>query len=344
MKKKKTVLVTGGSGFLGNHLVKALLRKGYNVRILDIRKPDKSVINDVDFRQVDVRDFKKVADVVDGMEIVFHTLAVIPMSKAGKGFNDINYGGTRNVLEASLKKKVRKVVHISSSAVYRIPEKGDVIDENFSIKPVGIYGKSKWKAETACFEYIKKGLPITIIRPRTILGTERLGIFSILFEWIKNDKKVFMLGSGNNLFSYISIDDLVDACIKAEDKGNNMVFNIGNDDYGTMKDDIYELIKYAKSKSEVVPLNAAFVRFMLKLLDIVKLSPFSDWHYQTIDKEYVFDLTRAKKILSWKPKDSNKKILRETYDWYLKNYKNVKIGTSHKFAPSKRLIKIMEYF
>lgn len=339
----KRVLVTGGSGFFGAHLVKKLLALGYRVRIFDLVEPDEKVMTKVEFVKGDVRDFKTVEKACKGVEVVFHTIAVVPISKSGKKFEEVNTGGTKNVLEASLRQGVRKVIHISSTAVYAIPKKGDIITEDYSIKPIGDYGRAKYKAELVCLEYVKKGLKVTILRPRTIIGTERMGIFSILFDWIRRGKRIYILGKGDNLFSYVSASDLADACIKTINKGDGETLNIGAEEYGTFREDLETLIKYAGTNSKIVSVNADLTRAILMVLDKFRLSPLADWHYMTVDKEYVFDISKAKKILGWKPKDSNKKMFLESYDWYLKNYEKVekKFGKTHHFAVRQSLLGVL---
>ncbi|MAG08676.1 epimerase [Candidatus Woesearchaeota archaeon] len=342
----ETCLVTGGSGFFGTHLVRKLLEKKRKVRVFDIAEPEEGVRGKVEFFKGDIRDFDSVNKTCKNIDVVYHTVAVVPISKAGKKFDEINAGGTRNILEAALRNKVKSFVHISSTAIYKVPKKGDVITEDYPIMPVGDYGRAKYHAEKICFEYMKKGLNITILRPRTIIGTGRLGIFSILFDWIRRGKNIYILGNGNNLFSYVSASDLAEASILASKKGFGLFLNIGAEEYGTFKGDLKKLVRYAKSKSRFVTINAELTRLILQVLDKIGLSPLTEWHYKTVDKEYVFDVSKAKKVLGWKPKDSNERMFKDTYDWYLKNYKQLdkRIGTTHRFSAKQGILKLLKLF
>lgn len=342
MIRSKRCLVTGGSGFVGTYVVRKLLELGNDVSILDVVPPDESLAKNVNFHRVDIRNYEEVKKSCKDIEYIFHAVALVPISKANETFNEVNAGGTKNILEASITNNVESVVHLSSTSVYKIPKRDDVMDENYPLEPVGAYGRAKYLAEKICLDYMKKGLKLSIIRPKTILGPNRLGIYSLLFEWILNNKPIFVFGDGKNLYSYISISDLLDAMILASEKGGGEIFNIATDKYGTYRGDIEDLIKYAGSKSKIITINADLCRSVLRILDKLGISPFSEWHYSIIDKEYVFDISKAKRILGWQPKDSNQKMFRESYDWFKENHKNLnKIGTTHTTKLDPKIFKII---
>ena len=230
----------------------------------------------------------------------------------------------------------------SGRIMFKKPERGDVIDEDYPLEPVASYGRSKFLAEKICLEYMKKDVPISIIRPKTILGPNRLGIYSILFDWIKNNKPIFIFGDGQNKYSYIGITDLIDATILSATKGKGEIFNIATDKYGTYKGDIENLIQYAKSGSKTHCVNATISRQIMKFLDKLNLSPFSEWHYSIIDKEYVFDISKAQKILGWNPKKSNNQLFQESYNWFIENYEKLRItGTTHKTKLNPKIFKLI---
>lgn len=340
--KNKNCLVTGGSGFVGSHLVKKLLKLGSNVRIVDIEEPDSLIRNDVEFFNIDIRNSEKLNNACNGIDYIFHTVSLVPISKADKQFELVNANGTKNIIEAAKDQNVESIVHLSSTSVYKIPERGDIIDEAYPLEPVASYGRSKFLAEKICLEYMKKDVPISIIRPKTILGPNRLGIYSILFDWIKNNKPIFIFGDGQNKYSYIGISDLIDAMVQSATKGEGEIFNIATNKYGTYKGDIENLIQYAKSDSKTHCINAAISRQIMKLLDKLNLSPFSEWHYSIIDKEYVFDISKAQKILGWSPKKSNTQLFQESYDWFIDNYENLNIvGTTHTTKLNPKIFRLI---
>ena len=337
------ILITGITGFVGSHLTKQLLDLGSNVKIIDIEEPNPSIKNDVEFFNVDIRNVEELNNLCKNIDYVFHTVSLVPVSKADKQFESVNANGTKNIINAAKNQNVESIVHLSSTSVYKIPKRGDIMNENYPLKPVASYGRSKFLAEKICLEYMEKDVPISIIRPKTILGPNRLGIYSILFDWIKNNKPIFIFGDGQNKYSYIGISDLVDAIILSATKGKGEIFNIATDNYGTYKGDIDNLIEYTKSKSKTHCVNATISRQIMKILDKLNLSPFSEWHYSIIDKEYVFDISKAQKILGWTPKKSNKELFQESYDWFVNNYKNLNtVGTTHTTKLSPKIFKLID--
>lgn len=339
-------LVTGGSGFFGIHLVQRLLDSGEEVRVFDIAESEiERIDKSIDLVQKDIRDYSAVYEACRGVDVVYHTAAVLPIARAGARYREINIEGTRNVLEASLKRGVSKVVHISTSAVYYgAPEKAP-IDENSELHPLGSYGRAKFEAEQLCRKYREDfGLDVSIIRPRPIVGPGRLGIFQILFDWLKDGKNIYILGSGNNRFQFISTSDLAEVCLLAANKAGGGDFNIGAEKFSTLREDLEALAAHAGTGSRVVSINATLARYTLKLLDMLKLSPIVEWHYKTYDKDFFFDITKAKKLLGWVPIDSNVDMLIRTYDWYLQHYKQLesRLGTSHRYSLRQRVLRLLK--
>jgi nucleoside-diphosphate-sugar epimerase len=218
--------------------------------------------------------------------------------------------------------------------VYGIPKKHPIYETD-PVQGVGPYGESKILAEKTCFEAIKKGLNVTIIRPKTFVGTHRLGVFEILFDWIHDGKKIPMLGSGNNRYQLLDVDDLVEAIAlfleKQTDKYNG-AFNIGAEKFNTVNKDLGELFKYAHSGSKIIATPAFLIKKILWLFEKLKLSPLYQWVYDTADKDSFVSIKKLTKTLDWHPRFSNSEALIKAYQWYLDNYeviKSRKTGTTH---------------
>ena len=303
------------------------------MRILDTAEiEDEKIEAVVEYVRADVRDARAVAEACQDVEVAFHNAALVPLARAGKGYQVTNVSGTRNVLDACSQAKVRKVVHISTSSVYGVPVKLP-IDESTQLTPLGRYGKSKYQAERLCQAYKQKGMDISIIRPRTILGPGRLGILQVLFDWVRRGRKFYIIGSGNNRFQLVSARDLADACYLASFKDCFQEdFNIGAEQFTTLRIDLEGLAKHADTGSRIVSIHPGIARPCLKALDWLRLSPFVDYHYHILDREFFFDVTKARKMLAWTPADSNLGMLTETYDWYLKNFRelNSRTGQTHR--------------
>ena len=295
-----------------------LVHRGTPVRSLDCLPHEFPPLNGkVDVVQADVCDAEAVARSVRGCEVVFHNAALVPVSRSGHRFQKVNVGGTENVLAACLEQKVRKVVYVSSSSVYGIP-KAAPLDEDTPLSPFGEYGRSKAAAEALCQAYKQRGLDISILRPRTILGRGRLGILEILFERLRLGKPLFMLGSGNNRFQLVGVDDIVNACyLAATAPCHNEDFNAGAHDFGTLRQDLEALVAHAGSGCRIIPLPQAPVIPLLKAQEFFNLGPFVGYHYRIITRDVWFSTDKLQRVLGWTAESSNQDVLRDTYDWYL---------------------------
>ena len=322
----KLHLVTGGAGYFGTVLVQRLTEQGHRVRILDINEADEKP-DGVDMVRADIRDAAAVNRACEGVAIVHHNVALVPLAKDADAFWSVNEGGTRNLLEAAHKQGVGKVVHMSSSAVFGVPPKNPV-DDTVEPRPQEEYGRAKLAGETLCREYIAKGLDVSIVRPRTIMGHGRLGIMQILFEWIREGKSVPVFGRGDNLYQFVHADDLASATLKAGERPGPSIYNVGAERFGTMRQTLEGLIAHAKTGSRVVSVPASPAVAMMNVTSRLGVSPLGAYHALMYGREMYFDLTRTKRELDWAPKFSNVEMFCESYDWYLAHRDEV-LGRHH---------------
>jgi len=327
-------LITGGSGYVGSHIAKRLLELGENVRIIDTWQ-DKNQDNRIDFCKGDITKKKDINSALKDVQFVHHTAALVPLAKAGTDFDRVNYIGTKNVIDSSLKRNVKHVAYISSSAIYGLPNNVP-INESTELKPLEIYGRSKKKADDYLVSLIRDGNSVSTIRPRTIVGKERLGIFEILFEWIHDEANIFIIGKGDGLFQFIHIEDLVETSIQACLLNKPGVYNVGAENFDTLRNDLNSLINHANSSSKIIGLPVPITVCILKILDKLRLSPLGPWHYLTYHKPFYFDITSAKDNLEWQPKYSNKDILVQAYDWYVENLEDFKDASNNDFRSIHR--------
>lgn len=340
--------ITGGAGFFGLHLINRLLEEGqevvvYDVAPLDLEVQQKGVL----YIHGDVRNKQLLTESMKGCDVVHHNAAVLPIARSGKEYWDINVKGTRNVLEAALATNVKKVLSVSTSAVYGIP-KSVPINEHTPLTPLGDYAQAKFDAEEIVRAFRKEhDLDISIVRPRTICDTGRLGIFGILFDWIRRGKRVYVIGTGTNLFQLVSAYDLAEACRLMTIKPcRNEDFNIGTDRFGTVAQDLEALIRHAGTKAKVQPTNAFMVRTVLGFADMLRISPLVDWHYKTPHKAFYFDITKAQTMLGYQPRDSNEEMFKATYDWFIENRAKAEsqTGTTHRKTVKQGVLKILRMF
>ena len=308
-------LVTGGSGFVGSRLVAMLHERGERVRVLDIwDAPDRPA--DVDFVQCDITDPQAVEEAMRGSRYVYHAVALVPLTKAGTRFRDVNLEGTRIALAAAVRCGVRAFVHVSSSAVYGAPDSCPITEDTVPA-PIEAYGRAKLAGEQAVLEASEAGLPCAVIRPRTVLGTGRLGLFQFLFECISEGRPIYVVGKGDQLFQFIHVDDLARACILCAERERTGAYNLGTDRFGTLRDDLERLVAHAGTGSSVRSLPVGLTVAACRALDAMGLSPLAPWHYLTYHKPFYFDTAYARTELGWDAQYSNGRMLRESYDWFI---------------------------
>lgn len=310
-------LVTGGSGYLGNLIARRLLERGEDVSILDIWD-DPARPGDIRYVECDIRDRDGVAKAMQNIDIVHHNVALVPLTKSGDTFWDVNVEGSRIAAEEAARAGVEGFIHMSSSALFGVPQELP-ITASTQPAPVEIYGKGKLAGEIAVRETLQAaGVPLVVIRPRTILGENRLGIFQILFQWISENRNVYTIGSGRGGFQFVHAHDLMDAYLLALDAGRPGAYNVGTDRFGSLRDALQNLIVHAGSSSQVKALPEKLSINGLRALDKLGLSPLAPWHYLTYSHPFYFDVSDLL-ALGWRPRYSNDEMLAESYDWFLAN-------------------------
>lgn len=343
----KSVLITGGTGFLGVHLARRFLKERWAVTLFDLAPLDaKDLIGKVQVVKGDVRNPEAVSAAVKGHDYIIHAAAALPIQRTKHLIYSVNIDGTRNMLEAALEHTVKRFVFISTTAVYGVP-KHLPERETSPLDPIGYYGESKVAAEKLCLEYEKKGLETNIIRPKTFLGPERLGVFSLWFEAIYNSHRIFVLGNGKNKYQLLAVQDVVEACYLALTKPvHGEIFNIGAREFQTWRKDLEAVIKQEKSSSKVTGLPVLPSQILLRILEFLNLSPLSAWHYLTMPVPSYVSTEKAEKLLGWKATQSNKELLLTSYDWYKQHRKKFlhKKGETHRVSWNFRILNLMSRF
>jgi nucleoside-diphosphate-sugar epimerase len=313
-------LITGGSGYFGSLLIEKL-RSRYGCRSFDlVEDPDRP--SDVEFVQGDIRDYNAILRACQGVAVVHHNVAQQPLAKDRRLFQSVNIQGTENLLRASREAGVAKVIFTSSTSVYGIPRSNPVSEET-PLTPAEPYGRTKTEAERVCRSYADKGVDVTIIRPRTILGHGRLGIFQILFEWVRTGYNIPVLGRGDNLYQFIHADDLAEACIRAGERPGATSYNIGTDRFGTMREALEALCRHAATGSRVVSLPMYPAELGMRITSSLGLSPLGAYHALAYGKPLYFEVAKAKRELEWQPLFSNEEMMVQSYNWYLTHREKV---------------------
>lgn len=321
-----TSLVTGGSGYFGSLLVARLVERGERVRVLDLSDADDRP-STVQFVRGDIRDPAAVAEAVAGCDVVYHNVAQVPLAKDAYLLRSVNVDGTRLLLEAAADAGVAKIVHTSSSAVFGVPDSNPVLPSTVP-KPQEAYGHAKLAAEWACLDAARRGLDVSIVRPRTILGHGRLGIFGILFDWIADGADPIVLGNGSNRYQFVHADDLADACIAAAAHAGPGVFNIGSDRFGTMFEVLDALCRHAATGATVRRLPIGPAALAMRASAALGMTPFAPYHWLMYSQSMWFDIEHARQQLGWQPRWSTDEMFAESYDWFLAHRREAG-GTSH---------------
>ena len=344
----KHYLITGGAGFLGINLSRYLLERGHKVTSLDIEQFDYPDVNDqVNIITGDIRIREDVVRSMHGVDVVVHCAAALPLYTPEEIYStDIE--GTRIVLEEALNHNVSRFIHISTTAVYGIPDHHPLYEDDPK-QGVGPYGEAKVAAEELCLEFREKGLVLPIIRPKSFIGPERLGIFAMLYEWAMEGRNWPVLGNGNNPYQYLDVEDLCDAiylCATLPDDIVNDVFNIGAREFGTPRTDFGAVLEEAGYGKRIVPIPAMPAIWMLRILEALGISPLYKWIYETVTEESFVSIEKAEKVLGYSPKYSNKDALLRNYHWYLENIDAIKAreGVSHRVPWKQGALSLAKIF
>ncbi len=340
------VLITGGAGFLGCYLARRLLRDGCAVTLFDVAPLDAAdLIGHVRFERGDVRDRARVQEVVRGHDGVIHAAAALPIQRTRRRIYSVNITGTRHVLDACLAHGVERVVYVSSTAVYGVPKALPETEES-PLDPIGYYGESKVAGERLCARYGQRGLAVNVLRPKTFLGPERLGVFELWFEAIYSGKRVYLLGDGTNRYQLLAVVDVVDALVRALNSAiYGETFNVGASQFGTWRSDLGAVIRYAGSRSKLTGLPVRPAQAVLALLEWLGLSPIAAWHYLTMPADSYIAIDKAERLLGWHPTQSNVELLVESYQWYAEHRAEMlhKVGATHRVGWNFQVLDLVRW-
>src|SRR5215211_6844931 len=334
--------ISGGAGFLGLHLARRLLASGHAVRSLDLVPLDEPGLAVEELRG-DIRDERRAQQLVAGARILVHAAAALPIRGSRREIRSVNVDGTLTLLSAAAEAGVRRVVFVSSTAVYGVPDKHP-IDEDDPLDGVGHYGESKIEAERVCRAFVERGLDCVILRPKTFIGPERLGVFEILFDWVREGRRIYVLGDGSNRYQLLAVDDLVAAIVRAAEADvAGEVFNVGATEFGTVREDLEALIAHAGSRSRVTPVPAKPAELALRALELAKISPLVEWHYKTASRDSYVDVSKAQRLLGWATTKSNVDTLTENYDWYAAHRDQLRsAGVTHRVPWNQQALRLLK--
>ncbi len=330
-------LITGGSGYLGSEIIRTLDPNKNNIINIDKYVSGFKNIKEYIIDISNEKELKKIFD-KNEIDIIIHNVAKVPLEKKNSEFKKVNYDSTRVILNLFNIYKIKKFIYISSSAVFGVNQKSP-ISEECEREPVEAYGMSKKASEDLCFDQIKNGKNIAIIRPRTIIGLNRFGIFSILFDWLKNDLPIPVISNGDNLYQFIDIRDLCQAILLTSESNFVGALNIGSSDVKSIREIINFLKNEFKSKSRIKNIDNSYILKIGFFLQKLNLIPLQDYHFKAYGSEIYFDVSKAMKVLNWKPRYTAFESFKDSYENFLNSKYDDQDKSMHKRILKNYLLK-----
>lgn len=349
MKRPENWLITGAAGFLGYHLARLFGPRLNGLSLLDIAEFDPAEFPvGSNFLKADTRDRRAIDSALreQPVSVVVHAAAALPLAKK-RTIYEVNVDGTCNVLEAAQAAGVQRVIFVGSTAVYGVPDKHPLVEDD-PLVGVGPYGHTKIAGEKLCEEFRGRGLCVPVVRPKTFVGTGRLGVFQILYDWVESGCRIPMIGSGRNRYQLLEVEDLAEAiwlCGTAAPDTANDTFNVGAKEFKTVREDIQALCDFARSGARPMGTPAWLVKPALAFFEFLRLSPLYKWVYGTADKDSFVSTERIEGKLGWRPRYSNAEALIRSYEWYLQNKSSADsaTGVTHRVAWSQGVLKVFKW-
>lgn len=379
----KTYLVTGGAGFFGSILKKELLNLGFNVVSIDLQHDDyeresnphnnlnsnsqnpalnlnpnstpnaENISREISpqnpyFKayQGDINDDVLMGEIFSAHKIdgIFHLAALLAHVKGDlPRLWASNVNGTKNVLKFAQKFGIKNIVFTSSNCLWA-KDFTHLVSEDEPPNPIEIYGKSKWEGEKILLA--AKGVNSVILRCPTIMDEGRLGLLGILFAFIDENRKIWMVGDGTNRYQFIYAKDLANACVRAISYDKSEIFNIGSDDVKSFNEVYKFVIKYGNSRSKIVHLPKFLAVWGMKICFALGISPLGPYQYKMISSNFIFDTSKIKRELGFSPTKTNEEMLLCAYKFYRDNKAEIlsrKNVSAHNSVAKMGIIKLIKW-
>lgn len=324
------IVVTGAAGMLGTALL-ARPWPGVSWTGVDIRPLAPRVREVAAFIQADVRDTDAMTRALRSADIVIHSAAALPSHQAAD-IRSVDVDGTVSTLEAARRAGVARFVHISSTAVYGLPRLCPT-PEDYPCEPVDPYSAAKLDAEKAVLRFRERGLCAPILRPKTFLGEERLGLFAMLFEWADEGRHFPLIGGGDVATQMLDVEDLCDAIqliCEGADGTVNDTFNIGAHEFRTLREDFQAVLDAAGHGKRVLSVPVGPAVAVLRVLAGLRLSPVYKRLVHKLTRDSYVSTERVARRLGFTPRFSNEQALLKTYHWWRANGERRSTGRTHR--------------
>jgi len=330
-------LITGGAGFFGGVLAAHLRSAGWEIALLD-RLGDAGMEQQFPLARADLTrpdEIEAAFAHLGKQEIVFHCAALM-----GHEFPDPNevwrhnVEGTRNLAAAAVRHGVRKIVYTSSICVFGRGYDHPVTEDE-PVNPIETYGKSKLEAERILLGP-EASVPAAALRVPTIVSPGRLGLLTILFEFIAEGRRIYLVGGGRNRYQFVYAGDLAEACRLAALAPGSALYNVGADRVRPLREVYQAVIDHAGSRSRLVSLPRAATTGALRALYAMGVSPLGPYHYRMISESFIFDTTRIRNELGWRPTRTGEEVLCEAYEYWRENRAAIEAAARQDVSAHKR--------
>ena len=341
-------LVTGASGFFGGILKRRLLREGHTAVNIDLERDEDAGAPGLTSIQGDVRREALVRQTFaeHHFDAVFHCAAQLAH---GTRLDErllwtSNVDSTVLLAETARAHGVKPFVFVSTNCLWA-SDLGHPVQETDTPAPVEIYGRSKLEAERR-LQAFTNDLNVVILRCPTIMDEGRLGLLAILYEFIDDNKTVWVVGDGGNRYQFIYADDLATACILSAEYGRSGLFHAGSDNVQSMRDVYRSVIAASGSRSRVRSLPKAPTIAAMMAAHHLRISPLGPYHYKMIAESFVFDTTLAQRELGWQPTLTNEAMLLRAYEHYREHRAQIHSRTAvsaHRKPAGMGIIRLLKW-
>ena len=313
------ILVTGAAGFIGQSIMAFFSKSQIDAIGIDILSVGGNPGDtNLRFLQVDILNRRALEENFKSFkpEVVVHLA-----SKLGHHGTSMEYiwennlHGTMNVAELSEIYKVRQLIFLSTNSIW-CENNLEIVDEAHPPSFVEPYGASKY----ACEEFLlnrDSSLKITILRAPIIMGGNRVGLFGHYFIFVKENRRLYVVGSGKNIVQIIAIEDLIAAISLSIDKEVTGVFNLGTSFNYSILQFTQELIRHAQSRSRLIRLPARVMIPILKILHKAGLSPLGPFQYSTLVNSFRMNSYEFNRQTGWRAQVDPINALVNSYDTWL---------------------------
>ena len=310
---KKKILITGSNGFLGN-LAKEYFIQNYELVLVDLTNS-----SDANFYKADIGNFAEIDKVItrEKPNIIFHFASEIFDTHNKNKIYKTNVEGSNNIKKSAINNNVENLIFTSTFSLYE-KNYDYLISETEPISCKNYYGITKSEVETLLLDSDSE-LNISIFRCPIIVDKSRAHRLGVLFEFLKDNCTLWILGDGSNKLQFVSASDLFIAIENSLNLKGKHVYNIGCEKVETMKETFEYLINKTGSKSKIRHFNKNLGLIILKILSFLRLINFIDYHNKILVSNIVLDISKIKKDLNFVPTKSTAELMLDAHNYYLKN-------------------------